>query len=416
LRDRWVWVTGIKLFVKRADTSMQWDMQQFDAAFSSWTDTASISKQLHKKDLVEKFDRQVFRPNEPEWVGRDYNTWRASPIVAVEGDTTLWNAHCKFLVPDDGDRAKMLDWFAGVLQAQEKKPMHALFLWGKVPGTGKSFMFDAFKRLLGELNCQVLTQDILASGFTGWAMRTKLVVVEEIRSLATKEVKHTLHPWITQKDITVHDKHIRAFKTENVLAFGFMSNKGDYPLDNDDRRYAVIETPAKVHALGAAYYGPLYATLSDPAALAAIKWELEHRDLAKAYPIQGPAPPTVSKATMMVAGRDDLKTWLHEHPPNDVLVTLDDMIAGLPHGIRRSGSYAIIREFVKDECDGVWLGECRLDGRSGTRVNLWAVNAKGSLPAAWAKHVKELEALGPADRGRHYLAQGKSPKSDFEEE
>jgi hypothetical protein len=234
-------------------------------------------------------------------------------------------------------------------------------------------------------------------------MRTKMVVVEEIRNIATKQVKDNLHPWITQKDITAHDKNIRAAKMENVLAFWFMSNKGDYPLDNLDRRYLVIESPAQIHPQGTAHYLPLYDLLDDPDALGAIKYELENRQRAPGYKITGPAPMTDAKADMMVAGRGDLETWLREHRPTCELVTLDDMIDGLPNALRRAGLYNTVREFVKDVCSGVALGEHRLDGRGGTRVSLWAINVDDLSRAKWAARVRQLAALDRRERARLYL-------------
>jgi hypothetical protein len=412
--NRWVWITGLKLWVRRTDTTQQWDKEQFDSEYNPFVDGSSICKALFKdkRRAIHRFDRFTFRPNKPEFVGHDYNAWRPSPIVAAEGDTSLWDNHLEYLIPNKSDRNKLLDWLAGIVQQQGVKPMHALFLWGRIPGTGKSFIFEVLQRLCGEPNCQVLTQDILASGFTGWAMRTKLVVVEEIRTLETKHIKHTIHPWITQKNITVHDKHIRSAKMDNVLAFGLMSNKGDYPLDNNDRRYLVIETPAVVHPDGIGYYEPLYELLDDPTALGAIKWQLEHHTLAKGYKITGNAPATDAKAEMMVAGRNDIETWLHEHKPTSELVTLDDVMEGMPTSLKRAGLYNTVREFIKEACGGVPLGEHRLDGRNGTRVSLWAVNADELPPDQWAAAVKGWTAMEPKWRARRYLKSADSKSAE----
>ena len=55
----------------------------------------------------------------------------------------------------------------------------------RIQRTGKTFFSRLLRKLLGESNCQVLTQDVLEAGFTGWATRTKLVIIEEVRSLTT---------------------------------------------------------------------------------------------------------------------------------------------------------------------------------------------------------------------------------------
>src|ERR1700737_4251161 len=124
--------------------------------------------------------------------------------------------------PARADRDVISIWLAAGLQHQDVKPMHALLLVGRIQGTGKSFIVRVLAKLLGDANCQPLTQDILANGFTGWATRTKLVTVEELRAVAKTELTKKLHPWITQPDMTGNEKNLPTFRIEQSIAFAFM--------------------------------------------------------------------------------------------------------------------------------------------------------------------------------------------------
>jgi hypothetical protein len=271
--NEWVWVSSLGIFMNRRDPAFVLKKEMFNDKFRYLARKGcSLTNFLHSRryGTILKPDRVVYRPNQSEFLagGREWNLWRPSEIVAREGDTTMWDAHLAYLFPDQKQRDHLRDWLAGVLQRLGIKPLHALLLIGVEQGTGKSWVLRVLAKLIGDANWRPLTQDILASDFTGWAMRTKLVTVEELRHVKKSELANKLHPWITQPEMSVNEKNIPSFILEQVIAFAFMSNRLDaIRLDNSDRRYLVLKTEAMPHKDDKAYYVPLYDLLEDKAAL-----------------------------------------------------------------------------------------------------------------------------------------------------
>jgi hypothetical protein len=385
--EEWVWVAKQKQFILRAYPDLAFDKESFDSKFNYLTKGKSISRAMfsNRNNTVRKLDSLVYKPGLPEFcmVGptTNLNLYKPSDIVPAEGDTTIWNEHMVYLLPNEGDRKKFLNWWAWKLQNIGKKPKHALLFQGKIPGTGKSFVSDMMERIFGKDNVSPVGPDELSGQFNEWALKSILLVIEELRALEKTQIKHKLHPIITQERIKLNDKNVKRFTLENCFGIYAMTNAAAaIQIDNGDRRYLVIETKAepKPHD----YYVRLYALLNDPKGIAAIAYELLHRDL-EGYDGQGRAPGTTAKASMIEAGATDIERWMDEHagryPLNCTLIKLDDVIEAMPRRLEsRSGLYHTIGEILERKFRGGKLGQIRI----GTdRPNLWGIN--GGL--TWAK-------------------------------
>jgi hypothetical protein len=428
--DGWLWVGTLERFFNRADPKIIYKKDAFNDKFAYLT-KGPFAKALFtmRKGTILKPDRVVYKPKQAEFLknGSEWNQWRPSPIVAAEGDTKLWDNHLAYLFPDKADRDHVLNWLAGVIQFQEVKPMHALLLIGRIQGTGKSFIFNVLAELLGRSNWQPLTQDILANGFTGWATRTKLVTVEELRAVSKTEISKKVHPWITQVDMTVNEKNLPTFVIDQVIAFGFMSNQPDaIEIDNSDRRYLVVETKAQVHPDGQAYYHRLYGTptrgkgnqggvLQDPAALGAILYALENRDL-KGYSITDRAPDTAAKIAMKAASANDIAQWMTSHsgeaPFNYQVVTLDEIVLSLPSFMKGRVSMKTLREAMEYHKAFNWPVQIRPNATRGGKISVWlqgeaAEQARGGL-------VPDVLSIYRAERRNAVVKADPIPETDAE--
>jgi hypothetical protein len=385
IAEAYVWVSTLKRFFLRSDPTIVHDKESFNDKFEYVRGPRNprVADMLFSRhdNTIRKVDRIVYEPGSPEFVGGKWNLWRPTDIKANAGDTTLWNDHLKFLFPDDRERALLLNWLAGVLQQPNVKPMHALLLIGRLPGTGKTFIADVLGKLVGEVNRQVLTQDVLATTFTGWATRTKLVVVEELRAVDKREVTKKLHPWITSPKIIVNEKNIPTFMLDQVVAFFLMSNKPD-PIQPDmhDRRYLTLETKARPHPGGIAYYSRLYALLKDPEALGAILVELLERKLPDSYSIVGPAPDTEAKRAMTAASAEGVAQWMLEHqdePPCSYrVVTVNEIFQWLPRHLQTARTLANVKEALTEFFNAEpWPEQIRPRGRQGEKLRVWVMHA-----------------------------------------
>lgn len=383
--DEWVWIAPLKRFVNRKDPEYALDKEAFNDRFQYLKgEVQSLTKLLmgRTEDTIRKLRGVVYRPNADEFTEDGlWNGWRPSPVVAAPGDTSLFDAHMQFIFPNEADRVAYLNWHAAVLQHPETKPRHQLMVTGKTQGTGKTFMPRLMQKLLGSANCQALTQDILESGFTGWAMRTKFVWIEEIRNVMnSKSATNKLHSWASESTITVNQKNLPTFVMDQAIAFELMSNKEDaIAPDNTDRRYLILNTDAKVHSRGGEYYDALYGVnnvggvLNTPKAQGAILHKLVKRDLS-GYRIEGPAPFTAAKQTMIDASGTEWSRWLLDHPPTGRVVDPDELVKEMPRYLQARGAGKAVRDTLRERFNGApWPDQIRPDGRQGGKVRVWLI-------------------------------------------
>jgi hypothetical protein len=332
----WVYIAGMKRFVRRDDPDFRnyvWDVEAFDNNFMHLRGRyTKFSKRLLENRLIRKFATMGYKPGEDEFCGDIYNLYRPGSIVPQPGDTTLWDEHLNYLFQDPTDRDHVLNWIAWLLQHIGEKPRHALLIAGYQTGTGKSFIGEVVTQLLGPHNVAPIGEDELDSTFNEWALKSKLLLVEELQALDRGAVKKKLHPLITQESIIINDKNVKRYKVNNCFGIMAMSNEdAAINIGQNDRRYLVVRTHAapkdKTH------YERLYGILRDPAALGAIYHQLLTRDLTE-YSGKDRAPYTAAKGEMIEAGMTDLEHHIVEHsgiwPFNARVVTMEDVISSLP--------------------------------------------------------------------------------------
>ena len=144
-----------------------------------------------------------------------------------------------------------------------------------------------------------------------------------------------------------------------------------------DRRYLIVGTDAKPKCR--TYYCRLYDLLDNPAALAAIKYQLMTRKLGD-YTAAGAAPYTDAKGEMIEASASDLQSYMVEHagevPFSYRLVTVDEIIERLPrHVLPRRRSHATLYDVLRRRFNGIHVeGQIRPRGRQGRiKIRVWAI-------------------------------------------
>lgn len=384
LCEDWVYICTQKWFIKKEPNSQEdliLDIQAFNNKFQQLRgDYKTTSQKLFDKNYprsVRRPDTIVYQPGQEPFMnnGRQYNAYRPSDVTAAEGDTSIWDEHLAYLFPDQEQRDHLLNWLGWVIQNLDKKPMHALLIAGRRQGTGKSFIELTMRRIIGAHNVSTVDEESLESPFNEWAMKTKLIVIEELRALDSRRVKKKLHPLITQTSIRVNDKNVKRFQIENCFAILAMTNEdAAIPLEDGERRYLVIRTDTEPKEI--AYYHRLYSVLQDEKLVAAIAHQLKTRDLG-AYDGRMQAPMTKAKAVMVDAGLSELERWMMDNsgmaPLNRRIVSVDDVINALPGRLvnqpRLAGN---IISILKARFKAKDLGQVRLD--KNRRPRLWSIN------------------------------------------
>jgi hypothetical protein len=408
LCEQIVWVSQLKRFVRRSDCFL-FDTQQLDAVHNHVTFGKSISRALFGTLFLPRYDRAEFHPGSPEvrpGQSAVYNTWRRSDVMPVAGDTSLWNEHLGYLFREERDRDLVTNWLAWVYQNQHTKPNQALLIVGCETGTGKTFISRLMEKLIGVNNTKRPKNSSLGGDFNGWIVQCKLCVIEELMLIGRTEVANELRNVITEPILEVNIKHIPAYQIPNVIAMMAISNHRDaLPIDETDRRWLVVETLAKKRE--PEYYKQLFnELLYNKDALAAVAYELKHRDL-KGYTPRGDAPRTAAKEYMIKTGRGDLVNWLYERLIDSNgncivdLAALDDI--GVPSDTKHRNWRTTLQRFLRNECKGAPLERQVRVG--GVKKRLWALNGRA----------KEFSGLNESDIADHYRAdRAKLPLFEFD--
>lgn len=140
-------------------------------------------------------------------------------------------------------QADLLNWLAYIIQTREKTQT-AYLLHGRT-GTGKGVLFNTVLRpILGHEHAINITMDEIDCDFNGWIETALLVMVDEAQitddfKRVKKRNNHIKHI-ITEPQILIKNKHIKAYTSNNYANFIFASNEYDSIKINDqDRRFKV---------------------------------------------------------------------------------------------------------------------------------------------------------------------------------
>ena len=183
------------------------------------------------------------------------NTWRTptyramaaevEPSYGVAGEFFDW------LIPREDERQLFLDWLSWCLQNEADKPTWAPFLYSRTKGSGKSTACQLASRLFGEENS--ITQnsvDKLVARFNLPLLHSKLVISEELKLKPESSQGNTLKTYITERSTVGEQKGREATRIQQSCCFLFTSNHLPLWIEQDDRRYYVIEVDHDGHASG----------------------------------------------------------------------------------------------------------------------------------------------------------------------
>lgn len=350
--DDWVWIAQAKTFYRRSD-GMMFDTKSFDSMFNYMLDgKGSISAEIFAAGRsMRKFDKMDFLPEQGEFVGAVYNTWRPSDIEPQEGDPTIFLEHMEYMFEDVTEREMVLNFLAWCVQNPAQKPNFALVIKGK-QGTGKSFIGQVMERIFGPHNTGRPMNASIQSQFNGWARNVKLVVIEELMVKGRVDLMNHLKPMVTDPIIEINEKYQPSQKVTNTcIILAFTNHDDALPVEDDDRRYAIAISEA--FPKEDEYYRRLF-TWAEKEGGDAIIWDyLKKRDIGN-FNGKGRAPSTSSKSEMREASRTDYDAkWLHLYqsglPPfHGQYTTEKDLVEALPEKMQMRNTRSHARKFLNN--------------------------------------------------------------------
>lgn len=284
---------------------------------------ACITRELHRA-WAEHPDRDIVRVRE---VGFDpgaedpairCNLWAGWPTESKAGKCDKLLELLRYMCSGDGGPNALyewvLNWLAYPIQHPGAKLKTTLVLHGP-QGTGKNLFFEAIMAIYGQYG-RVIDQTAIEDRFNDWASRRLFLIADEVIARSDLyHVKNKLKAFITGEWIRINPKNMAAYDERNHVNVVFLSNETmPVVLEEDDRRHAVIWTPAK---LGPDFYADVRAEIAD-GGIAALHHHLLHHDTSYFQP--GTLPPwTDAKAELIQLSLDSTSRFHNELMAGDII-------------------------------------------------------------------------------------------------
>lgn len=228
--------------------------------------------------------RMIVRPEE---VGFDpackdasisCNLWGGWPVKPVPGDCAcLMDLLDHMCSAEGGEKARelyewVIKWLAYPLQNPGAKMKSTIVVHGP-QGTGKNMFFEAYMAIFGKYGWTI-DQSAIEDKFNDWASRKLFLIADEVVARSDLfHVKNKLKAFITGDQIRINPKNMQAYYEANHVNMVFLSNEAmPVVLEEDDRRHAVIWTPAK---LTPEFYAKVKAEIDNGGALALYDYLLQ---------------------------------------------------------------------------------------------------------------------------------------------
>ena len=284
---------------------------------------ACLSRQIHRA-WQEHPDRKMVRVREVGFdpAGQDpqvkCNLWAGWPTTPKAGNCEKLLELLRYMCSADGGPqslyAWVLNWLAYPIQHPGAKLKTTLVLHGP-QGTGKNLFFEAIMAIYGDYG-RVIDQGALEDKFTDWASRRLFLIADEVIARSDLyHVKNKLKAFITGEWIRINFKNKSAWDERNHVNVVFLSNEAmPVVLEEDDRRHAIIWTPAK---LGPDFYAAVLDEIKN-GGVAALHDYLLHHDTGSFGP--GTLPPyTDAKHELITLSLDSTSRFFLDLTAGDIV-------------------------------------------------------------------------------------------------
>ena len=207
--------------------------------------------------------------------------------------------HIRMIVAGEAEQSLAINWLAHLLQFPGQRQRFALLMLARQQGTGRGWVIELMKRLLGQWNVKPISMKEFDSDFDDAFIECLLNVIEEVRETGQERFAfgENLKERITAQT-TVANKKYGPKRLERLhSSLLLQSNHPDaIVISSEDRRILSVATDADPKPDD--YYSQLYSSLDEPDFVRSVAAYLLQRDLAE-YRRLLRAPMTSSKERMM---------------------------------------------------------------------------------------------------------------------
>ena len=237
----------------------------------------------------------------------------------VEAASALLMAHIEHIIENKRERAIIINYLSYCVQNPGEKLPWGIILQG-VPGDGKSFFSEMMRSVLGLNNVRVMNAQTLESNFTGWSAGQCMTFIEELKldNFKKYEITNKIKPFISNPTVEQVKKGRDPITVPNTTNyFAFSNYKDSIPIDDNDRRWAIIFSKWQSGPVLEAfisdnpkYYDNLYKKMR--ASSAALFKVLSTHNIDKWFIDLSRAPQTVSRTEMIKFTKSPCKMALED--------------------------------------------------------------------------------------------------------
>lgn len=172
-----------------------------------------------------------------------YNLWQGHPISPIEGDCSLYIEHIRNIICGGNEEYAhyFIAWLAHIIRNPEQKPGTAIVIRGQ-QGTGKSFVFKHFGRLLGNHYKVADSARYISGNFNSHLHDCLLLHLEEAFFAGDKKLEATLKELITGDQILMEYKGKEPIRAKNYASVVITTNSTwVIPAGLEERRFFVLD-------------------------------------------------------------------------------------------------------------------------------------------------------------------------------
>jgi len=238
----------------------------------------------------------------------DYmNLWRGFAVEPKPGDWSLMRDHIlKVICAGDREHADyVLNWLARLFQHPEENGEIALVMRGP-KGAGKSILGSYVARAFKNHGLQIMHASQLTGRFNDHLRDCCVIFADEAFVAGDRMHEGVLKGLITERMFPIEGKYKAVVTTKNMLHI-IMASNHDWvvPASTDERRYAVFDV-LDTRTGDRAYFRDL-AHQMDHGGLAAMIWEMQHRDISN-FEVRD-VPQTAALAVQKTLSLPPLQQW-----------------------------------------------------------------------------------------------------------
>lgn len=238
------------------------------------------------------------------------NLWQGFAVTPTPADVTPWAEALTALVPDEQERAYVLQWLAWKVQNPGGVPDTILIFTGS-KGTGKNSLLEPILTMFGRHGMLADEPELIAGRFTWHLMSLAFAVLDEAVFVGDPRQADRIKSRVTAKRMHYEQKGMDPVAGINRCAYVMLTNHQHvWQATTDERRAVVLETGTALR--GDLAFWSRYHTWLAGGGAGALLHHLQTLDLQGFNPRAIPRGDALRRQIEQTALRDPAAVWWHQ--------------------------------------------------------------------------------------------------------